>query len=152
MDKDRQNIRRLLWRWGDVAKFCANQHRELSQYNDLIASATGIKAINIDGMPHGSMVGRPTECAVERVLRLKEMYEERIAWAVEAIDKELRFEAAVNDAMGCLNQSERAVIELRYKRKYSFVRIARELKYAEAAIKAKEKKAVEKWSKRITIE
>lgn len=152
MDKDRQNIRRLLWRWGDVVKFCANQHRELSQYNDLISSATGLKAIKMDGMPHGSVVGRPTECSAERVLRLKEMYEERISWAVEAIDKELRFEAAINDAMACLNQSERAVIDMRYKRKYSFVRIARELKYAEATIKAKEKKAVEKLAKRITIE
>ncbi|MBQ5588424.1 MAG: sigma-70 family RNA polymerase sigma factor [Selenomonadales bacterium] len=152
MENDRQSIRRLLWRWGAVTVFCAEQHREIEQYKDLINSTAGLRAINMDGMPHGNVVSRPTEQAAERIERLKQMYEERVEWATEAIDKELRFEAALNDAMTCLNPTERAVIDLKYKRKYSLLRTARELHCAEPTVKYREKKAIDKLSKRITVD
>lgn len=152
MAKDRQSIRRVLWRWGDVTVFCANQHKELSMYRDLIASAEGVGAVKLDGLPHGSTPGRPTERAAECVMRLREMYAERIEWAVAAIDDELRFEAAVNDAISaCLTPSEKAIIDLRYKRKMPFIHIGRYLKYAESTVKAKEQRAVDKLAKRIAV-
>lgn len=151
-DERRRQIRRLLWRWGQVNETCLRWQRDLDEKKRALQAVTDIKSPIISDMPHGSGISDRTAQAAEKLEALEQLYSEFCAEMVEAIDKELRFQRAMDEAVNELPGSQRWVTELRYKSEYSYDRIARKTNYAVEYVKSLESKACDFLSGRINIE
>lgn len=149
--EDRQRVRRLLWRWGGATAYCARCHREIADYNELIASAVDLRARDVTAVV-GSEVADPTARAAERLARLHDRYQERVAELTEDIDKRLEFAAAMDDAMTCLGQAQHEIITLHYKHRDPYEVIARQAGYCVDRVKQIERAAVDKLRERIEFD
>lgn len=148
----RRQIRRLLWRWGQVNETCLRWQRDLDEKKSALQAVTDIKSPIITDMPHGTGISDRTAKAAEKLEALEQLYSEFCTEMVEAIDKELRFQRAMNEAIGSLPRSQGWVLELRYKSEYSYDRIARKTNYAVDYVRRLESKACDALTEKITIE
>jgi len=149
---ERKRIRRLLWRWGRVTAYCARRHRDISDFEELIAGVADVRPQVITGMPHGGAISNPTERSAEQLSKLKERYAEKVADLWADIAEELDFADAMNDAMSNLCPIELAVVEYRYKHERRMKDVASELNYCIAQIENIERGAVDKLRDLIKIE
>ena len=145
----RKDVRRLLWRWGKVTSTCARKQKELQEYMDLINSVSDVHSSALTGMPGSGQISDRTERAAERLMFLKDRYQEMIDELAKEIEEELRFRDAMDDVIKCVDDPARTVIEMRYKYTWSFTRIARETNYAESWVRQLDGIAVQKIGRHI---
>ena len=150
MDKTREEIRRdtrrLLWRWGKVTMTCARLQKQLQDYLNLIESASDVHGSPLTGMPGSGKIGDPTSKAAERMMYLKERYQEMADIITHDIDEEIRFATALDEAMGCLEVQERRIVEMKYRLGMSARRIHFATHYHERTVERIDGKAVDKLS------
>lgn len=147
----RRTVRRLLWRWGQVNETCLRWTRDLEEKRRDLQAVTDIKSPKLSGMPHGGGISDRTAQAAEKLDALEKIFEETIEQATSAIEEELRFQRAMDDAVSTLPSSQRWVLELRYKSEYSYERIARKTNYSSEYVKSLESKACDKLAERVDI-
>lgn len=140
----REHVRRLLQLWGATTQYCAERHMKMSEYQELIKSATGLAAMNVDGMPKGTLTGDPTARQAEQLAMLKERYSERVNDLWSDICERLAIAHSIESAMIDLNPVEHAVLKYRYEEKKTYIAIAAMLSYSEQSAKRLEAQAVDK--------
>ena len=100
----------------------------------------GLRGLAMDGMPHGSSPGKPTELAGLRALengvgdRLAEIAESERVLTADA--------AAIRDCLDALNGRYKQVIEMRYVHGYSWAKTGIRLNVPDSTVRDWHKKAV----------
>ena len=157
---ERKAIRRLLWRWGAVHKYCVRRQKELSEIGELIDAAMDIKPYELFGVDkknlygdtprdvlppqHVSTPSNPTERNAEMIMALKARYAQALMDITEDIQRELDFAAAMDSVMLDLSEDERSVLRYRYCHGMRQERIAKILVYSQSQVCKKMRRAENK--------
>lgn len=111
----REDVRRMLRRWAKAEDEIDALLEQVKAIVDEIDAQGDIGAQNLDGMPHGTTTGRPTEAGALKRITLGERYRERLDHLRERIG-ELE---ALRDRIECsfiwLSADEERVIRLKYR-------------------------------------
>lgn len=141
---DRRPVRLLLARWGDVPAYCARRQKEIADFRELMESAAELRPRRLDGMPSGKKAQSAVEYAAERLQELQERYREHVKALAGEIERELAFSRAMDESMAAFTETERTVLDYKYKREKRYVDIARLIHYSEAQVRNIERDAVDK--------
>lgn len=111
----RQEVRRLLRKWAKIDEEIAALCETIKVIVDEIDAVGELHAQNLDGLPHSSTVGKPTEQAAVKRITLAERYHDRIAEATERIDELELFKDRIEKALIWTSSDEELVVRLKYK-------------------------------------
>ena len=110
----RRDIRRLLQSWGKADAEIDALEDQLKTIADEIDAVGDLHAQNLDGMPHSTEIGRPTEASVLRRIGLAERYQDRVAEITDKIRALEEFKDKVERALLWTSPDEEYVIRMKY--------------------------------------
>ena len=147
----REDVRRMLRKWAKAEDEIDALSDQLKAIVDDIDEIGELQAQNLDGLPHGSMAGRPTEQAAVKRVTLLERYRERLNHLRTSIGEYEAFRDRIECAFIWLSAYEERVIRLKYrghlsKGEYSpmtYAQIGAEMNYSDRRIKQIEAAAVD---------
>jgi DNA-directed RNA polymerase specialized sigma subunit len=148
---ERQDIRRLLWRWGRVLERCRSKQLEMQEYQDLIEAQRGLAGQDYSGMPKGNMTGNPTERAAMKLVELTNKYAERVADLAGDCEKEMEFGKVMDEMIGQLSGEQQRIAELRYKSGHGWTFVAFKMCLTEDRVKQIDRDIVDAIAENVEI-
>lgn len=99
-DKDRRRrVRGVLRQWGKTDREVERLEREYMDLVGEVEALRGLKALTMDGMPHGNMVTHPTEDTAIAIMDMMERRQDRLADIIKRIGEGKRLLARIEYAM-----------------------------------------------------
>ena len=147
-DKEKRNrVRGQLRRWGRTADVCKRKQAEIVEYTGLIAAAEDMLGAQLlTGMPRGTDIGDPTANAAQRASTLRKAYQQRIDELHADICMILDFARCVDDIVDELLPEQQEVIDRRYKKRWSWDKMAIRLNMSCRQLQRIEERAVARLS------
>ena len=134
-----EEVKKILWYYQEIAgmsKMLKREEEELEEeYN-------GLKGIGLDGMPHGTSLGRPTELFAEQIAgknignRLGE-----IKVKMQVLESDA---AIIRACLDLLNGKYKRVLSMRYRNVYSWAKISVRLHVPESTVRNWHDRALKK--------
>lgn len=144
----RQNVRRVLWQWGDTMRRCSRKQREIDDILTMIDDMRELTGRSIDGMPRATTTTQPTERAAMNVI---EAYDEAVKTINESIEQATGLKRCIDELADLLPPDQQKVLELRYIDQKSWVVTAHKMNYSQAQVERIENAAIDKLSGCMTI-
>ena len=140
---ERERVRGQLRRWGGTAALCRRKQSQINEYDELLKAAIDIGAQSLDGLPRGTDVSNPTAERAERHETMITAYCRRSAELQADIDIALELERHMDAVIAELTAEQQTVLELRYRRRWHWGRIARKLHFSERQVRRIEVRAAD---------
>ncbi len=109
---------------------------------DDINGVGDLKSQNLDGMPHGTTVGQPTELAALQRIELRESYRARLEELEQQIQEADRLRESLEEAVMYLMPEEAFVINRHYRDGKTYEQVAEEQDCDVSTVKRRERRAV----------
>lgn len=138
----RQNVRRVLWQWGDTMRRCERKLEEIDALKRMIDDARGIGARTMDGMPRAGTSASPTERTAIHIENIVESFEEAIEIIRDDIAKATGMKLCIDDLVEMLSPDQQRVIEMRYIEGKSWMVIGFKMNMDESHVKYIERGAI----------
>ena len=145
------NVRRLLWRWGQAPEACALMQFELDGLYELLDASADIQPVKLSGMPFGGVISDTTSDAASRLMELRKMFSLRMAFLQEEILCRQVLVDAMDEVIARLDVAENEVLTYRYRRGFNFPEICAKLRYSRSQVARLEGDAVDKLGRRMSF-
>lgn len=139
----REDVRKLLRRWGKIADEIETVEDQIKTICDEIDTVDNLHAQGLDGLPHGTDVGRPTERTAVAKITLAERYQDRLAELNRKLEDLDRFRERIEDALLFTMPDDEYVIRLKYIDGLTFEQIADKMEVTAERVKQRERRGVE---------
>lgn len=97
--EERKRVRNILRKWGKTDRELQNLEAEYMTLIEEVEALRGLKAITMDGLPHGNKVTHPTEETAIAVMAMMERRQDRLADIIKRIGEAKQFLARIECAM-----------------------------------------------------
>ena len=97
--ESRKRVRVILRQWGKTDRELERLEKEYLRIVDEINALRGLRAMNIDGLPHGNKITHPTEDSALAVMTMLDRRQERLAEIIRQIADDKKFLARIECAM-----------------------------------------------------
>lgn len=124
-----------LIRWGDTAGIVKRLQAEIKEYQDIIDESRDLTGLAMDGMPHGSTPGNPTERKAFRAMALEDNYSDFITARQKQIERTLRDKLIIDKIIDRYEPWVRTMLELRYVKRKDWFEISFAVEYSDGHIK-----------------
>lgn len=124
-----------LIRWANTDAIVSRLQNEIKTYQDLIDDSRDISGLAMDGMPHGTEPGNPTERKAFKAMALEETYSDYISQRQIEIEEALANKRMVDEILDRHEPLYRDICEMRYMKKKKWMDIAFASYYSEGYIK-----------------
>lgn len=141
------DARVLMYRWANADKFCARANEEISEYQTLLDGARDLTGLAMDGMPHGSTVGNPTESKAMRVLELEEQYTGHIEYLCTQVAEALALKRTIDGVLNTFPPQYLRMATLRYKYGYSWLKVSLQMYLSEQRVRQMDADLVDRVAK-----
>lgn len=127
--------------WGMATEMCEDLQQEIRDYYHLIEDARDLTGLAMDGMPHSSTPGNPTESKALRTMALEEKYGDHIAAVEKKVDEIINNRNMIEDILSGMSPIYKTMCTLKYKRNnemgrtLSWMEISWELNFSEPYVK-----------------
>lgn len=148
----RQDVRRVLWQWGDTMRLCKRKMEEIAALQAMIEDARQLGAIPSDGMPKSTTVGDPTAGAAFRVEKIIESFGDGMVKIQESIDQAMRLKTAIDELLHDLPPEQQKVLELRYVEGKSWMLVGFKVNAHEDQARKWERQAIDKIADSMLVE
>lgn len=138
----RHDVRRRLQRWTKLGERIDGLRAMIRAIQDDINGVGDLKSQNLDGMPHGTTVGQPTELAALQRIALRESYRARLEELEQQIQEADRLRESLEEAVTYLMPEEAFVINRRYRDGKTYEQVAEEQDCDVSTVKRRERRAV----------
>jgi RNA polymerase sigma factor (sigma-70 family) len=138
----RHDVRRRLQRWEKLGDRIAGLRLMVRAIQDDINGVGDLKSQNLDGMPHGTTVGQPTELAALQRIALRESYRARLEELEQQIQEADRLRESLEEAVMYLMPEEAFVINRHYRDGKTYEQVAEEQDCDVSTVKRRERRAV----------
>ena len=138
----RHDVRRRLQRWTKLGDRISGLRMMVRAIQDDINGVGDLKSQNLDGMPHGTTVGQPTELAALQRIALRESYRARLEELEQQIREADRLRESIEEAVMYLMPEEAFVINRHYRDGMTYEQVAEEQDCDVSTVKRRERRAV----------
>lgn len=138
----RHDVRRRLQRWTKLGDRIAGLRLMVRAIQDDINGVGDLKSQNLDGMPHGTTVGQPTELAALQRIALRESYRPRLEELERQLTEAVRLRESIEEAVTYLMPEEAFVINRHYRDGMTYELVAEEQDCDVSTVKRRERRAV----------
>lgn len=138
----RHDVRRRLQRWTKLGERIDGLRAMIRAIQDDINGVGDLKSQNLDGMPHGTTVGQPTELAALQRIALRESYRARLEELEQQIQEADRLRESLEEAVTYLMPEEAFVINRHYRDGKTYEQVAEEQDCDVSTVKRRERRAV----------
>ena len=138
----RHDVRRRLQRWAKLGERIDGLRAMIRAIQDDINGVGDLKSQNLDGMPHGTTVGQPTELAALQRIALRESYRARLEELEQQIQEADRLRESLEEAVTYLMPEEAFVINRHYRDGKTYEQVAEEQDCDVSTVKRRERRAV----------
>lgn len=97
--EERKRVRNILRQWGRTDRETERLEAEYMSIVSEIDALRGLKALTIDGLPHGNQVTHPTEDTALAVMGMMDRRQERLAEIIKRIGENKKLLARIEYAM-----------------------------------------------------
>lgn len=97
--EERKRVRNILRKWGKTDRELQNLEAEYMTLIEEVEALRGLKAITMDGLPHGNKVTHPTEETAIAVMAMMDRRQDRLADIIKRIGEAKQFLAKIECAM-----------------------------------------------------
>lgn len=125
----------ILQQWSRTSQICRKLNAELVEFKGLLDSARDLTGMGMDGLPHGTEVGDPTQRKALRAIALEQSYGERLAWLHDEVIRTLKIRTFVDEILSGMPPICRQVCEQRYGKQRTWVRVGMELGISDSTAK-----------------
>lgn len=77
------NIRTIMWRWGDALAQCERYSSQIREFEQRIRDMRGLSGYSMDGMPHPTGISNPVADKVEKICDLYERTNEQTLYLLQ---------------------------------------------------------------------
>ena len=125
----------ILQQWSRTPQICKKLNQELAEYKALLESARDLSGLGMDGLPHGTQAGNPTQRKALRAIALEESYGEQLEYLYGEVIRTLKTRRFVDGILAEMPPICRQVCEQRYGKQRTWVRVGMELGIADSTAK-----------------
>lgn len=138
----RHDVRRRLQRWSKLGERIDGLRAMIRAIQDDIDGVGDLKSPNLDGLPHGTVAGQPTERAALQRLELRENYRTRLEELDRQLTEAVRLQESIEEAVTYLMPEEAFVIYRHYRDGRTYEQVAEEQDCDVSTVKRRERRAV----------
>lgn len=138
-----RDVRARLQRWGKLGDHVEGLRLMIRAIHDDINGVGDLKSQNLDGMPHGTTVGQPTELAALQRIALRESYRPRLEELERQIRDAEKFRESIEEAVTYLMPEDAFVVNRHYRDRLTYEQVAEEADCDVSTVKRRERRAVD---------